>query len=106
MENGKMIEIEFNKTIFDKYWKNINAATDLRTFNLLIPLNYILEKMIESLHLYATFVGVIDIQINPNDTVTITYTYQDYSTVKLKTNEITVNLVVFEDGNEELYRIK
>lgn len=106
MENEKIIGIEFNKTIFDKYWKNINTATDLRTVNILIPLNYILEKMIETVHLNATLVGIIDIQINPNDTVTITYTYQDYNTVKLQTNEITVNLVVFEDGNEDLYRIK
>ena len=106
MENEKIIVIEFNKTIFDKCCKNINTATDLRTVNLLIPLNYILEKMIETVHLNATLVGIIDIEINPNDTVTITYTYQGYNIVNLQTNKITVKLVDFENGNEELYRIK
>lgn len=102
-----MIEIEFNKIIFEKYWKNINTATDLRTFNVLIPLNYILERMIESLHLYATFVGVIDIQINDDDTITVLYAYNDYNQKQpwFSEDKMNIKLVDFDDEPERIFKI-
>ena len=105
-----MAEILLSKKYFYEHWKNGLFLTDeFEAYH--NPMFYVFDEIFEltkwNEDTMDPEIGVTDIQFNDDDTITVSYAYNDYNQKQpwFSEDKMDIKLIEFEDDTERIFKI-
>ena len=102
--------IELSKKYFYEHWKDgLFLSDEFEVYH--NPMFYVFDEIFEMTkwdeETMDPEIGVTDIQINDDDTITVSYAYNDYNQKQpwFSEDKMNIKLVEFEDDTERIFKI-
>ena len=102
--------IELNKKYFYEHWKDgLFLSDEFEVYH--NPMSYVFDEIFEMTkwneETMDPEIGIIDIQINDDDTITVLYAYNDYNQKQpwFSEDKMNIKLVDFNDEPERIFKI-